>query len=346
MLSGGLLGYSIAVSLIAIMIGIGGIIFGVGYAMDSRKLKSFGHDELIQSFINGVIVGSLFLFFSPNGAGIGIINGLVTSSNATATCSGYLSSNYAICFAYNYLVGITPVRINNVGYPSLLESSLELLVPISSLYVVLGMVSSAQLNVGVASISFSTVLAPVLSQEDFIISTLTFAIIGIYTQSALLSVVSVVAIPLLLPIGIVLRTFYPTRKLGGTTIAIAIGLFAVFPLTYLLDAQITANYSSSINQVSLGSFTTQAQSVQNSVFSVSSSSSKTIPSYLIQIINAVSSLANTFVTLLKQIIAYLAILVVQVFFFPVLSAILTITSIRELAKILGSEVSFGRFDVF
>ena len=48
-----MLGYSIAVSVIAIMISVGGIVFGLGYAFDNNRLKMFGRDELVQSFING-----------------------------------------------------------------------------------------------------------------------------------------------------------------------------------------------------------------------------------------------------------------------------------------------------
>ena len=343
-----MIGYSIAVSVIAIMISIGGIVFGLGYAMDNQKLKIFGRDELIQSFINGAIVGSLFLFFSPSGLGTGIINGLISSDNITVSCGGSMSTNYAVCFAHNYLVGLAPVRINNFNYPSLLDSSLELLLPISGLYIALGLISSSQLNLGIASVSFSTILAPVLSQQEFIIKTLTFAIIGIYTQAALLSVISIVAIPLVLPIGIVLRTFYPTRRLGGTMIAIAIGLFAVFPLTYVLDAQITASYSSGVNQAIISQFTNQSQGIQAGIFGIggSSISSNSISAAARVLVDGVSALASSLVSLVQELISAIAIIIVQVFFFPVFSVVLTITSIRELARLLGSEVSFGKFDVF
>jgi hypothetical protein len=331
---------------IAIMISVGGIVLGLGYAMDNSRLKNFGRDELVQSFINGAIVGSLFLFFSPAGLGTSIINGVVSGAHANATCSSYMSTNYAICFAYNYLVGIKPVTINNASYPSLLDSSLELLLPISGIYVTLGLISSVQLDFGVASISFANILTPVLSQEDFIITGLTFAIISIYAQSALLSVIAVVAVPLLLPVGLVLRTFYPTRKLGGTAIAIAIGLFAIFPLTYLLDAQITANYSGVINQAALSAFSIQADGFEGGMLSLGALSANAISGPLQGLMSGLSGLVSSFSGLIKELLSWLALLIVQVFFFPVLSVVLTITAVRELAKMLGSEVSFGRFDVF
>ena len=49
---------------------------------------------------------------------------------------------------------------------------------------------------------------------------------------------------------------------------------------------------------------------------------------------------------IQSIVDYLALLIVEVVFLPLLSIILTIISARELARIMGSEISFGRFDVF
>ena len=60
-------GYSIAITLVAIMVSVAGIIFGIGYSMDDRRLKELGRAELYQAIINGVIVGSLLLAFGTNG---------------------------------------------------------------------------------------------------------------------------------------------------------------------------------------------------------------------------------------------------------------------------------------
>ncbi len=341
-----MLGYYIGLSVVGIMLSIGGIVLGFGYAFDDKKLKSFGRDEIINSVINGAILASLFLFFSQNGLGVSIINGLVSGSGAEATCQGFMSINYAVCFAYNYLVGVSPISINGNSYPSLLEDSLGMLLPISSTYIILGIIASTKLSIGIASVSFSSVLAPVLAQEDFIITSITLAIIGIYVQSALLDIISIVAIPLLLPVGIVLRTFYPTRRLGGTIIAIAIGLFAVFPLTYLLDAQVAASYSSAAGSSSISQFSTQANGVEGSIIGVSEAANSTKGTILGYLTGGVSQLASSFESIVNRILDTLAILIIEVFFFPTFSVILTITSIRELSRVLGSEVSFGRFDVF
>ena len=340
-----MLGYSIAIGIVAIMLGIGGIAYGLGYSLDDRRLKAFGRDEILQSLVNGVIVGSLFLFFSPGGLGVSIVNSLVSGSGAGASCQGLMSSNYAICFAHNYLVGIAPVSMGGRQYPSLLEDTLGLLVPTSAAYVTLGLIASVRLGVGVASVSLSAVLTPLLSQAGFIITALTMALMSIYVQSALLGVVAAVAMPLLLPVGIVLRTFYPTRRLGGAVIAIAVGLFTVFPLSYLLDAQITSSYSYGLNQTMLGSFSIQAGSLKDSITGQGSSGQPS--NGIIQsLLSGASQLSSSFEGVLNLMVDEVAMLVVQVFFFPVFSVILTVTSIRELARVLGSEVSLGKFDIF
>ncbi len=343
-----MIGYEIAVSIVAIMISIGGIALGIGYGIDYRRLKSFGKDELFQSFINALILGALFTFFSPSGMGVSLVNSIVQSSNVQAYCSGFMNDNYAICFADNYLVGLQPIKIGNASYPSLLDASLTMLVPLTGSYLLLGVISATDLNLGFASFSFSSILSPVMSEESFIIKLLTFAIIDLYTQSALLSVVSIVAIPFLLPIGIVLRTFYLTRKVGGMIMAIAIGLFAVYPLTYLLDAQITANYSAGLGPQAFTTFNLNSQSMQEQILSAGSGgiSANAITPIGNGLLSGLTKLVSSFTGVFRQVMAAVSVLIIEVFFFPLFSLIITIVSIRELASALGSEVSFGKFDIF
>ena len=57
-------------------------------------------------------------------------------------------------------------------------------------------------------------------------------IVSIYAQKYFLDVVAFGIAPVFLLLGIVLRTFFFTRKLGGLLLAIAISLFIVYPLTF------------------------------------------------------------------------------------------------------------------
>ncbi len=340
-----MLGYGIAVSVIAIMIAVGGIVYGLGYAMDSRKLKDFGMAELQQSLINGVIVGVLVAAFAPGGLIIGVINGIVGGAAPGISCNSLTSANMAICFASDYLAGLKPIAINGASYPSLLEDTLLLLVPLSVAYAALGLVSSLTLGVGVASISLSSAFHPLLAQLGYVIEALTLALTGIYAQSALLDVIAVIAVPVMLPVGIVLRTFYFTRRLGGAVMAIAIGLFAVFPLTYLFAAQIATGFSSTVSNTTASEMLSGATALEAGMLNATTSNS-TASGFIGVVLKQGTAAIKSLQAMMQYIVDTIATLIVEVFFIPVLSVALTIISIRELARILGSEVSFGKFDMF
>lgn len=340
--------YSIAIVLIAIMLSIAGMILGLGFALDDRKLKEFGKAEIYQCIINGIIVGSLIFAFSQYGIVNLLINNIVGGAHLGATCEGSMSSNYAICFAYNYLVGLQPVTINNVAYPTLIDTSVGLLVPISTLYAGLGLLSSIKLSLGIISIGFNSMLKPLLTGLDYIIEILTAAIISIEVQGVLLKFISVIAIPVLLPIGIVLRTLYVTRRLGGAIMAIAIGLFAVFPLTYVLNAELASTYLTTINNSTVSNFILNASNTNQYIINKATQigitkNNSSIVSYFL---GAINGLVSGFQGFLNTLTNFVAIIVIQVFFLPIFSIILTAISIRELARILGSEISFGKLYFF
>lgn len=341
--------YSVAVTLIAIMLSVSGIVLGIGYAMDDRKLKEFGRSEIYQSIINGVIVGTLIVAFGTGGFFSVLINNIAGNAHISATCEQSMSGNSAICFAYNYLVGLQPVTINGASLPTLMSTSVGLLTPISLLYAGLSLLSSIKLSFFIVSLGFADVLNPIITALQYIIEILTAAIIGIEVQGVLLKFISVIAMPVLLPVGIVLRTAYVTRRLGGAVMAIAIGLFAVFPLTYILNASLASNYLSNINNGTINTFITTEISANHNIINTVTSingNSKNVTGIVNFTISSVNALISGFGNFLNQLTNYVALIVIEVFFLPVFSIILTAISIRELARILGSEISFGRLFIF
>ncbi len=71
----------------------------------------------------------------------------------------------------------------------------------------------------------------------------------------------------ILPAGLVLRTFYPTRKLGGFLIAVAIGLYVVLPLSYVFNAMLANSYSVELSSGSTNSAYTMASGMEGEVIS-------------------------------------------------------------------------------
>ena len=340
-------GYGVAVAVISIMLSVSGIILGIGFALDDRKLKEFGRNELYQALLNGLIVGSLIVCFLPGGIVSVAINSLVANSSYPS-CNPPINYNSAICFAHDYLAGISPVTVNGNVYPTFTDSILGLLLPTFSLYLGIGALAAVQINLVVVSFSFGNMLNPILHQIGYIIEGLTLALISVQAQDALLRIIAGVAVPLLLPVGVILRSFYPTRRLGGSILAMAIALFAVLPLTYVLDSQIVSYYSYSTLQPAINATISSTQSATSSAIAGAQAqqSSNSIGYSSFQALSsAASTVANGAESLINGLMQELALLIVQVFFLPAFSLILTTVSARELAKILGSEISFGKFSM-
>src|SRR5271155_679183 len=94
-------GFEIAVGTIAIMMAIGGIATGLGVALNNKKLKEFGTEELFQCVINGALVGGFVVLFMQNGIITNMVNAIALSNTTSLSCSSYMTQNYAICFAYD-----------------------------------------------------------------------------------------------------------------------------------------------------------------------------------------------------------------------------------------------------
>lgn len=346
-------GYDIAIALIGVMLAAFGMVLGIGIATNDRKMKEFGKSEIYQAILNGAIIGSLFIAFSQNGIVSQILGGAVNSTSASVHCSEPMENNAALCFAYTYLTSPTVIQVGTGTAPTLFNADLSLLLPVTLLAVIVGLISSLGFNL-IIQVSLSSALAPIVHQLNYIVSALTFALIGIEVQGALMLFISIVAIPILLPIGMVLRSFFATRKLGGAMMAIAIGLSTVFPLTYVLDFQMSQSYSSTSANSIINSTIANAQGFQTALLgqtgSMVSNSVSGTNSTAGQNVLSITSLAIDFAkggsAFFQQVTDEISLLIVQVFFFPIFSIILTTISIRELAKILGSEISLGKFDVF
>jgi hypothetical protein len=171
---------------------------------------------------------------------------------------------------------------------------------------------------------------------------------SIEVQGFLLMFISASAMSLLMPIGITLRCFYFTRRLGGAILAITIGLFAVLPMTYVLDATIINSYAVSFNPSSLTTTMSNATGLQGNLLNeVSEYQSGTANS--VGAFNYVTGLVSGFIGAAQQFLSGLAnfigITIVQAFLMPAFSMILTIVSMREFARILGSEVNLNKFSI-
>ena len=343
LLTFGTYGYTIAVSVVAIMIAISGIILGLGYSLNNKKFKEFGMEELSTSIINGVLLGSLMLLFANNGIVSDLIVNLTLNNGTSMSCQQFMQGNVAICLAYNYLTG-SGYTFMGTYHQSILANVTQLLTALFSLNTVLGIIGSLGVNIFGFTLSFGPAVAPLLSTIQYLIKYLATIAIGALVQSSILSFVAVTAITIILPLGLILRAFYPTRKLGGFLIAVAIGTYVVLPLSYVLDAFIASTYLSSVNSTSINSTVVNATNIKNTILGINTQNKQSLG--VIQgIMNALGSLSNSFNGLVNYLMDLISFLIVYTFILPAFSLVITAVSVRELSRLLGSELNFWILDI-
>jgi hypothetical protein len=341
-------GFSIAVYVIGIMLSVAGISLGMGYAINKRSLKEFGKEEIYQSIINGVLVGSMLLLFSQGGIVNSMINQITLYNSTSISCQAYMSNNAALCLAYDYLAG-SGYTYMGTFHPSILSSTTTLMAELLGLNTILGVIGSININLVVVSISLGSVVNPITSQIMYFVRILTTISMGALVQSSILIFVSLTATTIILPAGLILRSFYPTRKVGGFLIALSIGLYIVLPLSYVMDAMIANSYYTTLSNSSIVSLTSSANSFKGTLTGIpqvkNASDYGSAISFLGTITNGISSISNYFSGIINWLISTVAYFIVYTFILPGFSLIITIISVRELSAMLGSEAFFDLFRV-
>lgn len=342
-------GYTIAIYVIGIMFAIAGISLGLGYALSERKLKEFGRKELLESVFNGIIIGSLFILFSNNGAISVVLNQLTLQNGTNISCSSFLEQNPAICLANNYLVGTTPYSFNGVYHSSVLTTVSTMIVGLVSLNTILGLIAAAKIDLLLVTISLSYVVSPLISQIQYVVRILSTVAISTIVQSSVLLFAAVSSLSIILPSGMILRSFYPTRKLGGFLMATAIGLYVVLPLSYVMNASLVSSFSNNVNATSLSQISLSASNFQGSIIGSGEQAQKSNYTDITGIINTmtigITSISTSITNLINGLLGFVAYLIVYSFVLPIFSLIITGISIRELSQILGAEAFFGKFNI-
>jgi hypothetical protein len=201
-------GMGIAIIIVTASIVLAGILFGVGRAFGYKNVEYFGIEELMQSLINAALIGSF-----------AAVTGLVASVSSSIVTPGCSSGNVIdqlIC-----MLGLV-----NGNLFSLFQSLIQMLN-------ILGYYQGLALNFGAFSVSpFGNLssVSGVLSAQLLSLN-LIMILVGLNTQIAVF--IQQNALSLLFPVGLVLRSLFATRKVGGFLIALAIGLYVFYP-TFVL----------------------------------------------------------------------------------------------------------------
>ncbi len=326
---------------LSIMASIAGISVGLGYAFKSKKLKDFGAEELTQVIISSIILGLIIAFFYSGGIFQQIMNSPGVPSASVSSCPAQTASNPAMCLSYNYLVG-SGYTYDGTYHQSIFDSLATLIASLLALSGILGIIASIKISLVIVSFSFSQVFNPIISEIKYVVGMLSGAEISVLVQGSLMLFSSAATTSMLLPVGFILRTTYPTRRIGSFIIALAVSLYVVLPMSYLLDIVVANGYQASYNAhgQGLGGIINESESLKNSLNSASASNSMVQYGIAGEIESQASSIQSMFSSYINSLLVQLSYFIAYSFILPLFSLVITGVSIREISSILGSEEHF------
>lgn len=312
--------FTIAGAVAGLTITLSGIIIGLGIALGSKKLLNRGKEELIQGMLSAALVG---LFMS-----------LITSTDTVAL--SLLPPVEGATGSVSYLTTLFSHTLTTV------DTVTAKLVECSH---ILHYIASIKVNLNVVEVKPFNSLDNLGSLLDGQVKIFNGIRMLTSAEILFLEFVETTTLTVFLPVGLALRAFFMTRKIGGALLAIGLGFYLVYPLVMLTgtsfvtidDAsteELNDNIDDFINDykdVALFPDLNNEGAVIDMVNAISEGGSK---GYIVertyQLINEVSSFA-------ADLIFFLVIL-------PLLSLVITVYSIYELSRVFGGEIIASSFD--
>jgi hypothetical protein len=341
--------FNIAIYMIVSMVVLVGIAYLFSRLMSNRKLQDWAKTEFIQVMISAALVGGLFFLMAPD-SGIIVIafNSMVPEmpevvgfgttgfpSTTVSTCGLYgVTPDTAICYAHDYL-------------GQLAGQIVGLMAMIFSINLILDVLSKLAIDIIVVEISPLAGLSSVVQVLNSIMQMLLFLGITVQVERSLLQFIDSAALSVFLPIGVVLRSFFATRRLGGTLIALAVGLYLVFPLTIALNS-VAVRQVAEDSVSDIQTFLDTAESMNLIAYMSTEGdllSAESWTTFLGNYKESAGSLVDALKSLPSIMMTMVSLLLVQIVFLPILSVMLTIIAIRELGLLFGGEINLSRFEV-
>ena len=330
-------GMTVAMTIVTASIVLAGILIGVGRAFSYKRLENFGMQELVQSVINAAIIGAL-------ASVIALISG-ISASIVTSQCG----------------TGDAPAQLSCVR-GQLKLSIFLMLQEVVQTTELLGYYQSMVLNFNVFSIQPFANLSAVSGVLSSQVLTLQLLLMLTQLNAQVLDFVSQNAIILLLPLGLVLRTLFATRKAGGFLIALAIGLYLFYPSLVII-------FPSPESEV--GNATALMQNFTNNSFyatvpvidlndnyaiggkldimagrcsgNISNSSACANMTQTMGMVNQTADFSGDLTVIIQSNSDAIAKVTLYSAIAPLLSLIVTFVFVKEVGSVLGSEIGLGTF---
>ncbi|MEM4366747.1 MAG: hypothetical protein QW035_01290 [Candidatus Anstonellales archaeon] len=195
----------LAAAAVGITVVLGGMLLGIGTAFGITRLSLMGKDELFQAVINAAIVGSFAL--------------IEALSLSIVTLQGCERGG----------IGIIPCYLTGIA-----QETTELIDLHSQLSMLVGYYQSLVLDfsqVTIAPLANLSHLAGLISIQLNLLL-LSTAMIGLAHSFS--ELIEAAAFSFLLPLGLLLRAFFITRRAGNFLVAFSFSFFLLFPAIFLM----------------------------------------------------------------------------------------------------------------
>lgn len=218
-----------AIGVIAILISIVfvAIAYMIAIAFNLRELKVWADSELSQVFISMLILVGI----------VGLVSLLSTLSSTVASASGVgvtcdeAKEPCSITVAKTYVDQLISVAHSTAF--NILDGNVEMA---NKAYKRWGIQTNTMYTLWLSgSMAKDAGWTMRLDRNQDLFNTLSNILGALYAQRYFLDVIAFGLGPILLLFGILLRTFFFSRRLGGLLLAIAIGILVVYPLLYVLS---------------------------------------------------------------------------------------------------------------
>ena len=218
---------SMPIAIVAVLLAftVAAIIFMIGTAVKSDRVRNFGVGELYEALASAIIVAAFMyvasvVFGYGLGALVGPVNPYAVSfnliTNTVSTAEQFYGTLYHIYFLDSFYASINVNiygDIESLGAGSILQ-----------------MLAASNGALSLLSMAYKFPLIFFFIQPaDLVSKLLSDGILALYGEYYLLVFFAVSAIPVFLVTGIVFRAIYPTRAFGGMLIALAIAFYLVMP---------------------------------------------------------------------------------------------------------------------
>ncbi len=314
--------FNLALIVVSASIVLSGLILGIGKALNNKRLEGFGIEELSQSILNAAIVG-----------GILIITGTVAVISTSASQHRCIDEGDVISDLM-------------CSFTSTSTSSFSLLQETIKLAQIVGYYQTLDLNFGSFSIQPFANLEAVSKILSSQVDTLQFNMMLVNLNLQILYFIFQNALGLLLAVGLILRAFFATRKMGGFIISISFGLFLVYPSFISIfpdpasdlnaSLNLTRNFNSNIYYATvpildLNDNYAIAGKIDNMTTRTITTTNTNVTTTSVDFIQDLTQVVQSNSSALSRLLVYSVIA-------PIFSLIITIIFIMELTTILSSEL--------